>query len=350
MTPRRWTAIVRKLAWGLAVALVVGEIAVRIWDGFHGGTGSLYALIVPVGHRFKMRPGTAVIAPERYGDIDYRFNSLGYRDDEPVPGRRRIVFLGDSVTFGLGVRQERIYASLLERRLRREAGDWEVDNLAIFAYHTGNELETLETDGLKLRPELVLVQLYMNDFTIPPEAGGTAPPPSLGDRLTAVKNRVLYSSALYRRLNQAVEGLGYLLVHDARRRWFPESLNNAEPSGELAMLAATPDDEKIAAFRLLRRIRDVAQAHGARTMVILMPDELQLFTRRYDGINERVAAFCRRQGIGLYDPLPAMRASPRRADLYLDGVHLTETGHRLVAGLLFDELSRRGLLARPPAP
>ena len=116
------------------------------------------------------------------------------------------------------------------------------------------------------------------------------------------------------------------------------------------MLAATPDDERIAAFRLLRRIRDVAQAHGARTMVVLMPDELQLFTRRYDGINERAAAFCRRQGIGLYDPLPAMRASPRRADLYLDGVHLTETGHRLVAGLLFDELVRHGLSARPSAP
>lgn len=350
--PHRWNRAVRRFVLGLLAAIVLGEVAVRIWDGLRGGSGSLYDYVVPVGHRFKMRPSASVNVPERYGDVGYRFNRLGYRDDEPGtrPGTRRIVLLGDSVSFGLGIRQDRTFATLLERRIRREAGAaWEIDNLAIFAYHTGNELEALETDGLELRPELVLVQFYMNDFTIPVTEGSRpAPPSGLRDRLTAVKNRVLYSSALYRRLNQVVEGGIYLLVHDARRRWFPESLNAAEASGELAMLEATPDDGRITAFQMLRRIRDRAREQGAETLVILSPDELQLFTRRYDGVNQRIAEFCRRQRIALFDPLPALRASRRRADLYLDGVHLTETGHRFMARLLFDELRRRHLLAGPP--
>ena len=353
--PHRWNRIARRLLLGLLAALVIGEIGVRILDGLRGGSGSLYDSVVVAGPRFKLRPSTRVNVPERYGDVVYRFNSLGYRDDEPGagPGVRRIVLLGDSVSFGLGVRQDRIYAALLEAALRRQFGPaWEMDNLAVFAYHTGHELETLEEDGLRLRPELVLVQFYMNDFSIPPPAAPGAPPPrpGLGDRLTAVKNRVLYSSALYRRLNQIVEGAAYLLAHGARRRWFPETLSSVEARGERAMLEAHPDDGRIAAFQALRQIRDRARERGAGTLVILSPDELQLFTPKYDGINRRMAEFCRRAGIPLFDPLPALRASPRRADLYLDGVHLTETGHRMMAGLLLDELRRRGLLARPPRP
>ncbi|MFL6194524.1 MAG: SGNH/GDSL hydrolase family protein [Thermoanaerobaculia bacterium] len=326
------------LLWLLAL-LVLGELAVRAVEALEGGTGSLYDYVVPVGKRFKLRPDTRLIVPERYGDVDYRFNRQGYRDDEPAAGAgvRRIVLLGDSVAFGLGVDQDRIFASLLERRL---GPPWEVDNLAVFAYHSGNELEALETDGVKLRPELVVVQFYMNDFSIPTASGGPEPPPGLGQRLTAVKNRLLYSSALYRRLHQAAAGLAYLAAHDARRRWFPETLNKAEPVSKLALLEATPDDERVAAFRVLRQIRDVARAHGARTLILLMPDEVQLFTPRYDGINRRFAAFCAKEGIDLLDPLPALRASPERADFYLDGVHLTERGHQEVAGLLFDELRR----------
>jgi lysophospholipase L1-like esterase len=331
----------------------VGEAGIRLWDHFHGETGSLYDVVVPGKTRFTLRPGTSLIVPERYGDIFYSLNRRGYRDTEPAsgPGVRRIVLLGDSVAFGLGVNQDRIFANLLETRLRRETGQpWDVANLAIFAYNTADELATLKEDGLSLGPELVIVTFVINDFSIPAAAGGPAPTPSLWDRLTAAKNLLVYRSALYRRLHQAASGLGYLAAHDARRRWFAGTLNDAQPREQLAMLKATPEDGRIAAFRALAAIRDTSRSAGARTLVLLMPDEVQLFTGRYDGINHRIAAFCQHEEIALADPLPALRASPNRRDLFLDGVHLTEAGHRLVAALLFGELQRRGLLERPVAP
>jgi GDSL-like lipase/acylhydrolase family protein len=345
----RAAKLVRAGCLGLLALAVLGEVGVRVFDSAEGGTGTLYGLVVNVGSRFKMRSASEVLVPERYGDIRYRFNRAGYRDDEPRPGTRRILLLGDSVSFGLGIAQDRIYPALLERRCRRELGQpWEVENLAIFAYNTRHELETLETDGLALRPELVLVQFYMNDFVTPVEAGGApnrVPAPPWSDRLAALKNRLLYSSALYRRLNQVVSGLDFVLVHDLRRR-FPSTLNHVEARGDLAFLQAHPDDESVGAFRALRDIRDTARSHGLRTLVLVSPDEVQLFTRRYDGIDRRLAEFCAKEGIELYDALPDLRALPDRADLYLDGVHLTRTGHAHMTDLLFRQLLRRGLLGK----
>jgi lysophospholipase L1-like esterase len=351
---RRTAKLLRAGCLGLLAFAVLGEVGVRLLDHAEGGTGTLYELIVNVGTRFKMRPASEVLVPERYGDVRYRFNHAGYRDDDPRPGTRRIVLLGDSVSFGLGVAQDRIYPALLERRLRRDLGQpWEVENLAIFAYNTAHELETLETDGLALRPELVLVQFYMNDFITPADPPNPAAPanrvpaPPWSDRLAALKNRLLYSSALYRRINQVVSGLDFLLVHDLRRR-YPATLNHMEPHGDLAFLQAHPDDETVGAFRALRRIRDVARAHGLRMLVLVSPDEVQLYSRRYDGIDGRIAAFCAREGIALYDALPDLRATSDRAGLYLDGVHLSRTGHAQMADLVLHQLVRRGWIGGSP--
>lgn len=344
----------RKIALGLLALLVLGEIGARVWGAALGGTGSLYDFIEIGEERFKMQPGISVVVPERYGDIRYRFNREGYRDvDHDLPargdGRRRIVWLGDSVSFGLGVDQDRTFVALLQKELAARKEPRDLVSLAIFAYHLGNHLDALREDGLKHRPELVVVQLYMNDFSIPVPAGGgsgaatPARPPTLGQRLTALKNRAVAKSALYLRLQQLAMRGSWVLLHDLRRTRFPETLNDDEPRDKAAFLAAHPDDRSIAAFQALTGIRRTAAAAGARTFVWISPDETQVFTDRFDAINERVRRFCAAEGIDFYDPLPALRAAPDRVDLFHDGVHYSAAGHALVARLLLADLTRRGL-------
>lgn len=335
----------RKLCFYLIVALVLGEVAVRAWEGLRGGTGSLYNEIVKAGPRFKLRPG-AVTVPERYGDIRYHINRDGYRDGEPRSAARRIVLLGDSVSFGLGVDQDEIYPARLERRLnggRRQA--WDVVNLAIFAYNTAHELDALRSDGLKHRPELVILQFYMNDFSVPTAGGPPPPPPSVMNRLAALKNRFVYKSALYRRLYQTATRLSFVLFHDLRRNRYSETLNDDEPRNKAVFLASAPDDDAVGAFRMIREIHRLAEENGARLLVVLSPDEVQLFTDRFDVINARFRSFCGREGIALFDPLPALRASPDRARLFNDGVHYSPRGHALLADLLYRDLLRRGFVA-----
>jgi lysophospholipase L1-like esterase len=343
------SALLRRGCLTLLLLAALGEIGVRAVDAFRGGTGSLYDAIVPgaPGQRFRLRPGTAVTQPERYGDIAYRLNRGGYRDGEPRPDAHRIVLLGDSVSFGLGVDQDKIYPALLEKRL---GGSWDVVNLAIFAYNTADERQALQEDGLKLRPELVLLEFYMNDFTIAAAGGSRPDPPGLMDRLAGLRNLVLSRSALYRRLHQGGTALTFHLFHGVRRRRFPERLNADEPRQKSAYLQSLPDDGGVAAFREIREIDRLARSHGARLLVVLSPDEVQLFTRRYDGINERFRAFCQRAGIDLFDPLPALRAEPDPVRLYNDGVHYSAEGHAALARLLYTELVRRGLVSGGPPP
>lgn len=353
MTTRRLS--LKRLLLGLLVFAIAGELGARLWDLAQGPTGSLYDFIVPGPKRFKLRPSTTVTVPERYGNITYHFNRLGYRDvdHDPRERRRRLVWLGDSVSFGLGVDQDRTFVDLLQKRLAAAEPPLDVVNLAIFAYHTGNEVDALREDGLPLRPELVVVQFYMNDFSTPGTGAstpGTAPappppPPGLWDRLVAVKNRFLYKSALARRLSQISGRAGFLLVHDLRRR-FPETLNDAQPKADLELLRTHPDDRSIAAFQALAAIRDIAARSGARLFVFISPDEVQLFTPRYDAINERFARFCASQRIDCWDPLPALRAAEDRDQLFHDGVHYSPTGHARMAELLFAAMEGRGLFGR----
>lgn len=358
-TTASWARRLRRTLLWLLLAGVVAELGLRAADRLRGlRTVSLYDEIVwtgppfeglpPPDRRFKLRPSQTFTVPERYGDIAYAINAEGYRDrdHDPRQVRPRVLLLGDSVTFGLGVAQEKLYAACLESTLRAATSTaWDVINLAIFAYHTGLEREALREDGLKYRPRLIVTQFYMNDFSTPGAIEPTARP-SLGARLKGLRNKLLFSSNLYRRLYQAVFGLAYRLTHDSRRLHHPEKLNRAEPEARVRYLAERPDVNGIPAFRALAEIADLARLNGATFAVLLTPDEVQLFDPSYDVINERIAQFCAANGLALIDVLPRLRAQPEKHRLFLDGVHLTAEGHRVVAEELARELLERGLLPR----
>jgi hypothetical protein len=86
---------------------------------------------------------------------------------EPTPGTVRILFLGDSVTFGLGVAEEDSYPRVIEALLNGSRTDSrasvEVLNSAIPGYNTIQELAQLRELGLAFQPQLVVGYLY-NDI------------------------------------------------------------------------------------------------------------------------------------------------------------------------------------------
>lgn len=336
----------KRALWYIAIACVVGEVGVRIVEGFTGKTGSLYDQIVVTGNRFRLKPNTTTLAPERYGDIRYESNSDGYRDGSHTEsdGRTSIVWLGDSVSFGLGVQQSEMFVTQVARMIEdRFPGRYSVMNLAMFAYNTANELDALKEDGLKFKPKLVVLQFYMNDFALRPITQTNA---TLGQRLTAVKNRVLYESALYRRINQLIEGTQYFLIHDLKRKHFPNSLNSGEPSGDIQYLSSHPNDDSVEAFQKIKDIAKLSRDQGAEFLLLISPDETQLFTKDYDSINERVRRFCGKENLLYLDPLEGLRASPQKLKLYYDGVHYSPTGHALLAEMICDDLLKRGMPER----
>jgi lysophospholipase L1-like esterase len=332
-------------------ALLLAEGGTRLWDAGVGGTGSLYDLVIDAQSRFKLAPSTTINVPERYGTVRYSLNRQGYRDrdHDPYSRQTRILLLGDSVTFGLGVAQDAIYAAVLQRELDTRPAGCEVVNEAVFAYHSGHELAALQEDGIALRPRLVVLQFYMNDLAHPEPRvqASPTPQPTFGQRLLAAKNRYLNRSALWRRLRQAVTRSAYLLLHDVRRIHFADTLNASEPRDKLAYLNNHPDDASVPAFSSIRAMRAIANSQGARFLLLVTPDETQLFTTRYDEINRRIGRFCTRNAIHCLDVLPILRRAGRPEKLYLDGVHLSPLGHRLVGHHLAERLRTVELAPSP---
>lgn len=98
-----------------------------------------------------------------------RINSLGLRGREVAlrkeEGVFRVLVFGDSFAFGVGVDEEHLFSSHLERLLSLSSGARsEVINMGVSGYSTDQELLLFEDLGANLAPDLVLVVACDNDF------------------------------------------------------------------------------------------------------------------------------------------------------------------------------------------
>lgn len=96
-----------------------------------------------------------------------RINSLGMRDREyslkKPAGTKRILVLGDSITFGNFLPLDATYPKRLEASCRLAGRRVEVLNLGVGGYDTLQEVAFLERRGLVCEPDLVVVGYCMND-------------------------------------------------------------------------------------------------------------------------------------------------------------------------------------------
>lgn len=103
---------------------------------------------------------------------EIRINKLGFRDDELLQSKpantKRILALGDSFTFGMGIRHENIFTEQLENLLTKKDPDnkYEVVNMGAIGYTTDQQLLLLKEKGLALNPDAVIVNFFVgNDVT-----------------------------------------------------------------------------------------------------------------------------------------------------------------------------------------
>ncbi len=95
-------------------------------------------------------------------DVEIRTDSHGHRSevDEPVAsGRPKIVFVGDSITFGWGVEVDQSFPCLVGKML-----DVEIVNLGVSGYGTDQQYLKLRRDGLPLSPAAVVLTFSQNDL------------------------------------------------------------------------------------------------------------------------------------------------------------------------------------------
>jgi HEAT repeat protein len=233
------------------------------------------------------------------------FNRDGLRDRrhavQKTPGTHRLMFLGDSVTAGIGLAPEEAFPRRLEA-LYDEAGvPTEVFSVALWGWSTRQQRIAWRRLGRKYAPDEVVAAVCLND--IQELEHQLARPPAI---LVALHER----SALVRR------------VVGAHRR--------ERQDVEALVLGKRGFDQF---FAELRALRDEVTAGGATFRVMVFPYRFQVEPQApAPAAQESIGAFCRREAIPFLDLLPELQ--PLGSAAFIDDNHLSTAGSERVAARL----------------
>ncbi len=162
------------LMGSLLAAALLAEAGLRLvaaaWPSFGGRFAAfdpLAILIEPNGEfGYRQRPRSVF----RYANgARATTNGTGYRGPEVIvpkpPGDFRIILLGGSATHGYGVNDDQTIDAYMREILatRYPGRTFDVVNLAFDGYNSFQLVERLRTDGVRLHPDLVIVNAGVND-------------------------------------------------------------------------------------------------------------------------------------------------------------------------------------------
>jgi hypothetical protein len=128
----------------------------------------------PDGRCLGLRPSSATRYTGwalRSKPVIHDVNGLGYRGPErprdKAPGWNRILFVGDSVTYGQGVESNEALPSALERILRQRGRLVEVLNFGVPGYNLEEYVDQYRLFASAWQHDLLLVGVVNNDLSLP---------------------------------------------------------------------------------------------------------------------------------------------------------------------------------------
>lgn len=150
----------------LIVSLVGAEFA---WRSIRPAplSGPIFEFDSRLGHKNRRNHRTTELVDDRRTQI--RTNALGFRMDREVgvkdPKKLRVLFLGDSFTFGTGLNLEEMLVSRLEEKAKAEMANIPVDfvNAGVGGYGTQEEVSFFEEHAQALEPDAVILLMGPND-------------------------------------------------------------------------------------------------------------------------------------------------------------------------------------------
>ena len=335
---RNWLRNLVAASIGLAIGLVLIEVSL-IW-------------IVPPPLHYRY-PQTLHVVDHELGWVmrpnQHAFtiawpvvtNGLGLRSPEIAavkrPGTIRVLCLGDSNTFGIGVAQEENYAARLQALLRGQGrAEAEVINAGVGGYDTLQEVDLMERLTPTMKPDVAVIGFFIND---------------IGESLRINKDRVI-DPATGESWRLGLKRLTpYRLIYLLKRsrlvtlvywRW-GILMAGKNPDNEI-LEGRTPLPYEEAWKRIedtLRRARRDAISGGYRLIVFPVPtgqEFMSTFPR--EQYRSRLASLAKTLGVEFLDPTPVMKAAGGGFDTYFvtwDG-HINQRTHNIIARLLADKI------------
>ncbi len=254
-------------------------------------------------------------------ELEYECDADGFRATPRVAGaNRRIVFVGDSFTFGVGVAS----AETFVERVAQELDDVEVHNLGMAGFGVDQMLCALRDVGLAREPTLVLAVFVLDDFTRSTTSyryrNGWMRKPTF----------MLDGDTLLERTQENSPGAAW--------RWLSQNLALAElarRSERRAELRWGVGERLRLNVRLLVEMRELCRQREIEFAAVHLPQRGAW--RRFDTLAARLA----REDVALLDL--GAEALESHAELYFRrDPHLNPSGHAWVSDRLAEFVVARG--------
>jgi len=338
-------------------SLCVMEVVIRIWDPplakpemnqIHRASPAL---------AWELIPKSSGIG--KLGEL-YEVNSAGFRDVEhslkKKQGVSRIMVIGDSFTFGMGVNLEDTYPKQLERFLNRANVTCEVINCGVIGYNMWQHYEMLERKVLPNNPDLVILGVFEDDIGVSvrpykdPEdwKGVKLYQPKFFSGIfnhlslwTFIRN----ATALYEYKYRYRRGHNYMKgIEERKKVWGPSNPTDVN----YRIMSGKIEKEKYVDFsNKLKKFVRTANDEGVKVLVVFIPDSVQLGDFRMQAVNRFLKRVCGEIGVPFLDVTPFLESEDNYASLYLFPVdaHGTPKGLGLIAKSIADQIVRLGLLS-----
>jgi lysophospholipase L1-like esterase len=376
-----WKSVLKRVSlscMAAAVAFLVVDGTVRVWARVTRQVPPETVLFTydPVLEARWHQPNSSAIVTFR-GTAPHRvsFNEHGFRGTRPTalvkaPGSTRIVILGESSTEDGLVEDGKTWPELLEARLNARLGTNAVEilNLGCAGYSMAASLRNLQVNGLKFKPDMVILYHGNNDFW-----KAFMALPQLQRMETYIDYEARNTTWWSRLLTKSI------LVDRISRRLYYANMERNRIC--LRAYRDTPETRKrdldmtgieMEARRELGRIADVCATNGIWLVIgiqaTLMKEQLnerelyamwEVLRWSYDGAPitwrtfvdgpQRVKTMqrdlARDQGLLCIDVEAAV---PKTVEHFLDHIHSTEAGSAAIAAAFADGLLASGILNRQP--
>jgi hypothetical protein len=364
----------------LVVVALLAEVVLRVV--YHPEfLGSVIRYDPQLG--WSLQPNSSLVSVDPQRDFRYRIdvNSLGLRDRdievEKPRGTHRVLVLGDSFAFGVGLKVGERFSDLLNHSL---PGDVEVINAGVPGWGTDQEMLFYESRLRRLKPDVVVLTFLMQNDVIndglrgPVVETGTkprfvcegdslrleppTPPAQLSFELRA--KRVLRKSRLLLFVKRRLEMREYQhhVVEDPRytTNGYEANLHLSHWSVYDVRGGEAIEGAWCATERVIERLAKDCAEDSARLVVLAFPAKLEVDEpwraemMKRTGVDpanvdvsfpyRRLESFCAARGIEYHYPIQEFRAAAHNELLFFDhDAHPNAAANALTADLLRDAVS-----------
>jgi lysophospholipase L1-like esterase len=305
------------------IALALGaEVSLRIFLGL--GNPPLFQRDLEIGYLMVANQETY----RRGGRI--KINAFHQRSEDlalrPSDGVTRILFLGDSITFGVtGVDQTQIFSELVGTALRTLDWDVEIMNASAASWGIGNELAYVRRFGT-FGSKIAVLQIGSGDLLQPTSTGdGVGMSASQPDRKPFSATGELFARVLLPRLAEVtgVESRAGEPSPSERDRQFKENMQHFT---ELVM---------------------TVRQNGSLPIVIMIPSLSEMRAKddptsaSDENYPSRFREHAKQLAVPFVDMSKLWLGDPSLNSYYTDGTHLTAAGNQALSVTIVEAI--RGL-------